>query len=630
LATSIMLVENNEPVSAIILPDNGPAHLQALAENFVETVARSTGASIPIVTENNEPALPAETTRVFLGPCRETLAAGLDAGALEAEAYRILGHDGRLFILGNDAFVAGSNALSQHSVPTRWALNHLLETGLGVRWLWPGGLGTYIPRSDSLSFQEMDRTYQPKLLIRSLRAGAVLPDQDGGKTQNEVWAWLANHQTGRRGDIRFGHAFGDWWEKYGKDHPDYFAEPPPGVQQPYPQADRVKLRLSNPAVIEQIAREYEAAGAPEYWNVCPNDGGGFDLSAETRAWDIPADQDPEKIWKATANLTARYVKFWNLLHERLKRVNPHVKLASYAYSAYRYPPPAERPLAANMVLGIVDSYVAYDQWKAWSGAGAGMFLRPNWWHVGAEAPHLPLRETADFMHFAWENGMFALDQDSILGCWATQGMNYYFMARNMTRPDLTLEEIIGEYTSAFGAGAPKIREYIAYWENETRRNGYPAPVGGAGSTNPDGRYEQLVREGKFQMNPIGGSHEALPWLYPDEVLLAAEGLLDEADTLIGDSDPEAGQRVEFLRQGLQSLRATRDVVALSQKVRRAPGDQELLQQFRQASDELEAFRVTLTPRHILWGERMTLYEDRYRFPIRPRNMNLPAMNMDGL
>ncbi len=634
-----MVVYNEQSMSALVLPENAPDYLWAAAEDFVQIIERATGVTVPIVEEDQEFSLGINIARIYVGACQQTLAIGLSPANLPLETYRIVSHEGNLYIIGNDSGATSSNLLSKSSYPTRWAFNHLLETYLSVRWLWPGELGTYVPPADSFLIPEIDRTHQPELEIRRLRVwistlsvDGVLPQLNANEIQaeEEAYLWLAAHQSGRRGGLQFGHAFGSWWDNYSAQNPNFFAEAPAGVDQPFPRSDWVKLRLSNPDVIDQIVYEYIQAGAPKYYNVCPNDGGGFDLSAATLAWDIPANQDLDDIWRSRANLTARYVKFWNLLYAELSQINPDVELCSYAYSAYRFPPPVERPLTAKMVMGFVGGFHegGRQQWEGWANTGSDMFLRPNWWHVGGGAPYLPLEDSADFMDLARSSGMIAFDMDTILGNWATQGVYYYMMARLMNHPDLTTEDIIEEYTSAFGAGAQKIRDFIAYWENETDLNGYPLPVGGAESVDPDGRYEALVNQGKIQLNPVGGSHRALPYLYTDATLQPAYQLLDEAETLIGSSDPDALARVEFLRDGLDAMKATRDLVQISEEYRVNPSPA-LLDVFQQAADDLETYRATLTLRHVIWGEFYTRYEDRYRLPIRPRNLDLEELDEDG-
>lgn len=634
------LVHNRQAASVIIVSASASEVMRDTARRFVETVERSTGVRLSLVTEDEEPAQAKELLRIYLGPSEKMVAAGLRVEELPEEGYRILASDKAIYILGREREELLSEA-EGGTRPTLWAVNFLLEQYLGVRWLWPGTTGTFVPKRESFAIPAMDRKYQPHLVQRRLRINVrgdrpIVPGEGSADLNRrlirEALEWVENHQSGRRGDVRFGHSFGDWWEKYGKTHPDYFAVPPEGMTQPaYNRPDRIKLRLANPEVIEQIVQEYKAAGAPKYWNVCPTDGTGFDLSDGSRAWDIPKDQALEDIWSARGRLTARYVMFWNLLYAELAKVNPEVVLATYAYSSFKEPPPAERPLKARAAIGVVCGIFDYELWEGWGkqeGVEA-MFLRPNWGHDAANAPYIPLEQTAKFMRFAWAHKMAGFDLDSIVGHWATQGLSYYLWARAMSDGEISKEKVIEEYSSAFGKGAPQIRAYIEYWHQRTLEFAFPSAYGQAQLDEAKSPYMKLVKEGKIEQHPLRGPRYALPYLYTDEVLAPAYQLLDEADAAIGDGDAEARERVAFLRDGLREMAMTRDAMALAQD-RRLKTSPALIKAFHKKSDELEAFRISLTPRHVVWGERMIRYEDHYRLPMRPRNMNLPQLNLDGL
>ncbi|HWL54307.1 MAG TPA: DUF4838 domain-containing protein [Chthoniobacteraceae bacterium] len=635
--SSIALVSDGEPAGAIVLATEANPLIREAAEMFVKTVKKSTGATLPIVSEAEAAGLEPEVTRLFLGPCQEALKQGLDPARLKPESYRMVARDHAIYIIGTDREDPMISPHARVSRPTLWALNRILEDELQVRWLWPGELGTVIPRHPSLKLAPVDRSYQPRLMMRSLRYAADFPlastDQESDlPLKKEAKWWGENHQIGKRGNIKFRHAFTHWWEKYSKKHPDYFADLGK-IRQPYLKPSSVKLRLSNPKVIEQIAVEYIEAGKPKYYNVCPNDGSGFDVHPDTLAWDIPANQPVKDIITARGQLTARYVKFWNLLYERLVKINPDVVLTTYAYSSYRNPPPPERPLTAKAILGIVSSYDkdSYGSWKEWARQAEGLFLRPNWWHLGSDAPYLALKETYDYIKFAFENGMLGIDMDSVLGYWGTQGVSYYMVARQMVHPELTLDQILDEYTSAFGRGAPKIREYIDYWQKVT--TAYDYPINGAKDVgrlnNPDHPYGALVREGKIPGSILVGSKYVLPYLYGEEVLAPGERLLDEARAMIGTSDEAALARVEFLRKGLMSLRATRDQIALGQRIVEEENP-ELLDGFADGAKKLDELRERLAREHVIWAAQITNSENRRKIVVRPETLKAKKINLDGM
>lgn len=632
---SVPFIRNGEAVGVIIVANSARPNERDAVEHFVKTAEQSTGVRIPVLRDG-EALDPWEGySRLYIGNCKATEEAGIRVEDGVEETYVMDVRGDAVFIVGStdDGYWRSAGVRSR---PVLWALNRLLEDQLGVRWLWPGELGTHIPSHTDFSIPRQHVVYQPELMIRWLRIN--LRDMDERRmasvdpelevvVRQEASAWLENHQVARRGNVSFGHAFTDWWDKYSADYPDYFAVPPEGLPQRH--ARYVNLQLANPAVIDRIVQEYIEAGAPEYYNVSPNDGAGFDTSPETRAWDIPLDQDIHDIWFGRGELTARYVKFWNLLYERLSDINPDVKMATYAYSAYRQPPPPERPLTARLFIGIVDTYDNYDGWSGWSDSGSEMMLRPNWWFQGGNAPYIPLTKTGDFIRFAARNGMKAMDMDSILGYWSTQGINYYQGARLMTRPDLSTEEIIAEYTSAFGDASEDIREYFRYWEEVTDEYNYPMnATGGIRPESVSSRYDDLVRQKKIPLSILNGVKYALPYLYTDEVIAPAAEILEQAYSKV-DPDSIYARRIEFLQDGLVELALTRDVIALGQQLKKKHSP-ELMEEFIMASREMEEFREALTRDHVVWAETVKWHEDRYRVLIRPENLHHHNIELDGL
>ncbi len=624
-AAAVSFVADGKGTGVVVIPANAPDSVRELAMEFIETVARSTGATLPLIIEGREVDLPPGQNRLYLGACRATQELGEEGAQPPEDTYRLIVRGGHIHIVGQPAkeiLRPGSQIDPWYDAdPMRWALNHLLEAELGVRWLWPGYLGTYVPKHSDFAIPAKDCTYQPRLKMRTLVV-ATMRQPEERTIRAEALRWVSNHQGGERGGIPLAHGFNQWWEKYHANHPDYFAQPPAGTMQR--QSRYVKLNLTNPAVLERIVQEYIEAGKPKYWNVTPNDGSGFDISDAVRGWDIPKDQPVEAIWGARANLTARYVYFWNRIYERLSRENSEVSLVTMAYSAYRQPPPPERPLSAKALIGIVPSYRAYDVWDGWARQADELILRPNWGHYGANGPHLPLVEMADYVKHAFRHKMVGFYLDSILGYWGTQGINYYLLARLMVDPERPVDEIIKEYTSAFGAAAPKIEEYFAYWQRLTKEWAHGHKI----YKVPEGKYDLLIREGKITDNPLIGPRQAIPYIYTDEVLAPAYALLEEGDQLLkGADDQEARARVDFLRQGLNELKASRDCLALGRQIN-AKNREELIGLFEEKAQELEKLRTALTPSHVIWGGRVTRSEDKIKIKIRPKNLPMPESTGD--
>lgn len=627
------------------------------ADEFGKAIRRSCGAGTGTVSESMEGGdLPADGVSVLFVRNGELDRHGVAAVPLPEEGYRIVATGNRLL------FAADTD------VALLYGTCDFLDRYMGVRWLWPGELGTFVPRRDTLSLPKIDAIDRPRLEHRRLRYAKQTP---------EVVRWHLAHRMGNRSVFKFGHAFEHWWERYGRERPDYFAYPPEGERQV--ADDRIKLDLSNEAVDDAIIAEWTEAGRPDNWNVSPNDGVGFCASPGCLAMDEPPNPDPVDVWRGSVNLTPRYVKFWNRLIRKMRALNPKVTLSTYAYSCYREPPSPPQRLEDGMVVGIVHSWEAYDPWRGWHEAGARLYLRPNWWHYGAVAPHLMLRATGAYFKFAAENGMLGFDFDSVMGQWGTQGANYYLIARLSVRPEMAVEEVLAEYCAAFGKAAPVIREYLAYWEAFSEEAAYNVVARKAIPGSVEGKFEQAVAQYDLPSTPTSAGWFTLPYLLTDEVLDPAKAILDRAERAIIDraesacaesvhaasaqaegvrgqsagpgaeqeggqvdgqvggdaacrqandcggnvdenggrfdedgADGEALRRIGFLRDGLKHVELTRDVIRLGYE-RSRPADA-TLDDYVPLARELDELRAELDARNVVWKAFTDLQEQRRNVP----------------
>jgi hypothetical protein len=619
--TAVALVRNGQALALIVIPDGARPFERVAAEDFAAMLSRASGAALEIVRESSVSA--DGRARVYVGDTRRAERRGMTSERLQPEQFRVFAGENEVILTG--ALSQGVRGELPASQPLSWAVGEVLERDLGVRWLWPGRVGTYVPERASVSIAPSDLTLQPRLEFRQFRNQHIRKldrtlrmSRDGRphvdtppdlytRLSAEMDDWLRFHRVGTRSDFRFGHAFTGWWNKYSAMHPDLFAEPPAGAAQPYPAADRVKLRLANPKVLDFILQEWRAAGRPFFWNVCPNDGSGFDTSPETMAWDHPPGQPPTDVWNGPSQLTARYVHFWNRLIRAMRTERPDAELCTYAYSRYADPPPEGLRLEQGIVIGIVPTYDEefYVQWDGWNRAGATrMVLRPNWLNHGANAPYLPLQEMAAAIRHAVDHGMAGALMSGAHGAWGTTGLESYMVMRLMARPELELKTIVDEYCSAFGEAEPLVRTYFDYWMQFSSEAAYPFPRGGDWRRGRGGRYEQAVRENDLTFHITNrGKWHVMPYLYPDEVLGPAFALLDRAAQAVAGAGGDAALRVQFLRDGLEDFRLTRDAVAAGLEAGRNP-NAESRARHEQAYRELRAWRAKVSPTHAVWGDSL--------------------------
>lgn len=607
------LVANDLGQAVIVVEEPGSTFVTDAATELQSAVAQATGVTLPIVQpDDTRPRSMA--VRIGLGPVAVQEMA-LRGVVLEPEEYWIQSRGQDLLIVGYDIDPA-TTTLPDVGTPlpynptrspaTMWGVQYVLDRHFGVRWLWPGVGGTVVPATGNLVLPTLSVRGRPGPVLRQLRSlhyvgrnGPVrlVTAAVAAEMEAEVHQWQERHQLGQRTNAIANHSFTTWWSRFSATHPDYFAVPPAGYAQVAP--GRVKLRLSNPAVADQIVADWEAAGRPDLWSVGPNDSSGFDTHPATMAMDFPAGQDPVDVWSGRTDLSSRYVSFWNQLLARMRQTNPNVRLKSLAYSAYKTAPPPGSGItsAAGLILSYTVAPWWHAEWQAWSDLGASLVLRPNWWNSGSTSPVLPLSLEGDFHLFARQHGSLGFDYDSMYGGWGNQALRYYLAARLNARPDLGVDDVITEFVGCFGSAASAIGDYVAFWQQHTTAVSYP--LGSPTPIDPQGLYATTVAQHGTAYSSTLGSIQILPYVYTDAVLGDAHAILDQAVTQAG-ADTAVLARIQFLRDGLIETAAQRDTVAAT------PGTTA----FTTAAGHLRDVRAAVTRRHVVWGEFSYWNENR--------------------
>src|SRR3954468_23002737 len=177
-------------------------------------------------------------------------------------------------------------------------------------------------------------------------------------------------------------------------------------------------------------------------------------------WDFtgPNRRDFEHV-----SLTDRMVYFWNAIAERVAKVHPDKLLVVDAYSAYAAPP-VERRLHPNLVVRFAP--VGYHDegyrreglrdWQGWSKAAQRMYFRPNLMLLGRRdgLPLLYVHKFGEDCRYLASHGMMGTDFDSCCHHWATQGLNYYVVARLHWNPEQDVDALVDDYCRAGFGGAP--------------------------------------------------------------------------------------------------------------------------------------------------------------------------------
>ncbi len=526
----VPLVVEGEPAAAVVVQTRRDWETESrrvlveahAAAALQANVRQMSGAALPLLdlselveamVEGDRLVVPGQPYRqyVLVGDSDVTRRLGVDIEGLSAGGFRLVAK-------GNWVALVAHPAIShprEDGGGIRQAVRYLLEQQ-GCHYLWPGELGKVTPSRASIEVAEQALTVNPTIVERRIRPGptvaslgpqlarlnilmedyeaalgaaratrtATLAKPFNSYVETSALGWLQWHGLGGNSGLGGGHAFGDAWEKWGAEHPEWFALQADGTRDQSQAGSRERFCVSNPGLAAAIADEIVAAAEkhPEQrcFSICPNDGGysSFCMCDACKALDPPNGPKVtllvfDKVGQSGrhpveyVSLTDRYVHFANAIAERVAAQAPEALLLMQAYHVYSAPPVREK-LHPNLVVRYVPSDM--DGWSGWRAAGARrMYWRPNILGSGAKQGLLRVqaKALAEFFNRASRDDLIATDMDSLVGHWSTHGFSYYAAARLNWDPALSYEELLAEYgAQGFGPAAGAIAAYLREAEAE--------------------------------------------------------------------------------------------------------------------------------------------------------------------
>jgi len=572
-APELTLVESRQPKAVIVLAASPSAAATAGAQLLVEFVFQMSGAKLQVIAESALQDVKVVDGRIvakdqgagaFILIGESTLAKqlGADSEGLGPGGILIRTLPNALVLLGPDA------KMPADPWGSRYAVTMLLDEVLGCRCLWPGDSGLVVPQQDTVRVPGLDRQFTPIVVERHIRSNEFNPRIQTGLDRllvsKDAWNqarrittpdWFAWQRMGGTLGLQAGDGSilpPEAWDRFLKEHPEWFAMQADGSREPAPGEPRLRLCKSNPELIEAIVqeklKELRANPGLKCVSLMTQDGGrtGFCLCPACKALDPPEGR-PTEIWtydhKSSqiekiqyVSLSDRMAWFNNQIAERVAKFYPNVLFCGSAYSCYTAP-----PLHVKLHPHVVIRYAnlgynsdaerqeALDEWDGWSKAASIVQFRPNLLLAARRegVPAIFVHKLAqDIRHMA-ARGLAGTDFDSCMHNWATQGLNYYILAKLLWNPNLDVDAEIDAYChSGFGNGWKEIERYFARLESLMNLTAAATHTPG-----PD-------LPGQAIMNP-----------YTPEAFSELRSCLDAADRETVE-DAAARRRILFLRRGL--------------------------------------------------------------------------------
>jgi len=235
---------------------------------------------------------------------------------------------------------------------TLYAVYDMLERSCGVRWYAPTDLGTVCPQRPTLTVSGPDIRRAPAMLHRWVTPTAFyLPGPPDRVSARDLHLWKLRQRIGGQA-FWVCHSFQGYYDRFLKDHPDWFAQGYPG--QP-PQ-----LCYTHPDLIRQVvqdARDYfdgkgKQAGATaegEVFGLVPMDNNQWCQCPRCQAEMNAAQRANPQFNNGKAS---NYV--WGFVckvAEEVRKSHPNKWIGALAYSDYAYVPDTVAP-GPNVVVQL--------------------------------------------------------------------------------------------------------------------------------------------------------------------------------------------------------------------------------------------------------------------------------------
>jgi len=602
-AADFILAAKDTPPAPIIVFKDAPPRTRDAAVKLAEYIEKISGQEPKVIDGEPQP-MPERAIWIGVQAVVQRLFPKTDFEFKHPEETLIAANQKHLVIAGRDRWdpqhMTAKGRLStktgmQQEYGTANAVYTFLHDQLGVRWLWPGEED--VIQRERIAIAPCEVRYHPQIRARAgLFTKLELGDHKEGPDLE--WARVQRLQLDSM-ELEGGHGFGDWWEKYSKTNPDFFALQPDGTRSPNPETKNTKMCESNPKVWQQWLAEVDEQlrenPTKRLFNVSENDGYGFGhcVCKECQAKDHPDGEKFPFRWKNHGEdrpaLSDRQVTFANTLGRMLKQRHPdkelYVQLLAYGYSR---PAPIAAVPDDNVIIASVSNFAMRDpaarmtpmkQHSDWAEKAKHIMWRPN---LGNPAgltwgmPDVAMTQAAEDFRFAADTHCIGIYFDMFWYHWSTQGPHYYALAHLAWNPRADVKVLMDDYYQrTYG---PATADLKAYWELMERT-----------------RMEFVAEK------PSSFRAFDIPEKYTPELFAKAQAHIDSAAAKLATADEKYRRRLHFTRCGFEFSQLAVDTRAAMQKFEASKGKDESAKARVLANwDRTEVMKKEFPPYAINW------------------------------
>ena len=431
-----------------------------------DCVFRSTGATLAL---ESEPVPAPEVISIHCGHTAYVKGLDLALDAMDADGFVIAFPDARNIV------IAGPTQYG-----TEFGVYEFLERYVGVRWLFPGDLGEFLPTSDDLAIPMAEVRQEPAYHSRLLSG----PGWSQGfriHRKNEVSLWARRNRMQPR--VRFHHNLLRLFppETYTQTHPEFY--PILKGTRYLPKNNKVEgwqPCFTEPGTVSEaiknICAYFKAHPDATSYSLGLNDGAGKPASGhcECERCRLAVGDAPNNFLNRQ-NRSDLYYDWCNRVIAGVLERYPGKHFGCLAYSEAAEPP-VHHSLHPRLV-----PYLTYDRMK-WCNANIekdGRLLTRRWadgasvlgWYdyiYGKQyvVPRIYCHKMAENFRFGCENKVRHYYAEAYPADDWHEGPKLYLTLKLLWDPTLDVDAVLRDwYVTAVGPdAAPYLAEYFQFWE----------------------------------------------------------------------------------------------------------------------------------------------------------------------
>lgn len=446
---NVYIVENGKAKSVIVLAESDAKALEPDVKLLVRCIEKSTGATIPVKKSPTDTNL----IEIHIGNTDYVRTTDINLTNLDKDSFCIAFPSvNRIVILGKSEW------------GLRYGIFEFLERYVGVRWLFPGELGEYIPKRDAVRVERNTIKQEPAFWSRTL-SWSELPG-------TPIDEWTRKLRMHRR--IEFHHNMWDLLppSKYYKEHSDW-----------YPTINGEKVCPATEGSDSETTWQpiFDAPGIVE--ESVKNINQFFENNPDIDSFSLGIN-DSDNFGKPSGNLNSQgftdlsdyYYGWASKVASRVLDRYPDKMFGCLAYLNVADPPKNVKMNSRIVPFTTFDRMEWFDKKAAekdkkrtieWSKAARQV----GWYDyiygdMSYKVPRIYWHLQSAYLKFAYTNNVRAVYAEAYPSQEWTEGPKFYLYLKLLWNPNIDVNETLKEWCiCAVGEDAtPYLKQYYDFWE----------------------------------------------------------------------------------------------------------------------------------------------------------------------